>query len=59
MMYRYEVTGHQKQYRSPPLPVTRTDRCVAGRSRRRNVMIEKLHEAGLRSDHAYIAGNRT
>jgi hypothetical protein len=59
-MFKYGVTGHQKQYRSPPDPATRTDRCVAGRrarrSSRRNVMIEKLHEAGLRSEHAYIAG---
>jgi hypothetical protein len=45
-MFKYLAAGHQRDYgaggRAAPQP--------------EEVMIEKLHEAGLRSEHAYVAG---
>ena len=44
MMFRYGAAGHREQDKCPPS------------AQQEKAMIEKLHEAGLRSEHAYIAG---
>jgi len=42
MVFKYLTAGQQNDYKSS--------------QQREKVMIEKLHEAGLRSEHAYAAG---